>query len=405
MQRLDERLATAARLAVACAFALAVLLGVGKASAYPWMIRHAYTGCAMCHADPNGGGVLTEYGRAQSDLLLRTRFGKTVEGQEEEPAKTAGFLWGAVDTPEWLSLGGSVRSLLMRNMVTGAPATNRWIQMESDLRGYVKAGMFRASASLGYLHEGGRAAQVTSRAKDNLISRHYWLGLAFKDDLWLVRAGRMNLPFGVRNIEHTMWVRSATRTDINDGQQHGAAVNYNGEKLRAEVMGIAGNYQLGPDAYRERGWSAFAEYAVAERWAVGANTLGTWALRDRATGVTTHRQAHGLMVRGAVVEQLVLLGEATMLVRAPAGFDTAYGFVSMLQADWEPKQGLHLLVTGETLKDAREGSQTSLGGWLSAWWFFLPHVDARIDAIVRNVPTPIGDVRATTLLFQFHAFL
>ena len=40
------------------------------------MIRHDYTGCATCHADPSGGGLLTLYGRAQSDLLLRMRYGE-----------------------------------------------------------------------------------------------------------------------------------------------------------------------------------------------------------------------------------------------------------------------------------------------------------------------------------------
>ena len=46
-----------------------------SAQAYPWMIRHDYTGCATCHVDPSGGGVLTAYGSAQGDMLLRTRYG------------------------------------------------------------------------------------------------------------------------------------------------------------------------------------------------------------------------------------------------------------------------------------------------------------------------------------------
>lgn len=405
MQRFDERLAAAARLAVACAFAVAVFLGVGKASAYPWMIRHAYSGCGMCHADPSGGGILTEYGRAQGDLLLRTQWKKVAEAEQGEPDKTAGFLWGAVKEPEWLMLGGSVRSLLMHQSVTGVPATNRWILMESDVKAWLKAGPLRAGTSIGYLHEGGRAAQITSRGNDNLVSRQHWLGLAFKEDLWLIRAGRLNLPYGIRSIEHTMWVRSATRTDTNDGQQHGVAVAYNGEKLRGELMAVAGNFQIGPDDYRERGWTGFAEYPLGEHWVIGANTLGTWALREKNTGVTTHREAHGLMLRGSPFDKLVLLAEASALIATPAGVDTAYGFTSMLQADLEVKQGIHFLVTGETLKDARANSKNSIGGWLSAWWFVLPHVDARIDAIIRNVPTTTGDVRSTTLLFQAHAYL
>ena len=75
----------------------AVLLVAQRADAYPWMIRHGYTGCAPCHTDPSGGaGVLTEYGRAQSDLLLRMRYGEADTGEAD---KTSGFLWGLAPLP------------------------------------------------------------------------------------------------------------------------------------------------------------------------------------------------------------------------------------------------------------------------------------------------------------------
>jgi hypothetical protein len=45
------------------------------AHAYTWMIRHGYGGCPTCHADPSGGELLTAYGRVQSDLVLRMRYG------------------------------------------------------------------------------------------------------------------------------------------------------------------------------------------------------------------------------------------------------------------------------------------------------------------------------------------
>jgi hypothetical protein len=42
--------------------------------------------------------------------------------------------------------------------------------------------------------------------------------------------------FGVRDIEHTMYVRAQTRTDINEFQQHGLAIAYSGSKVRTELM-------------------------------------------------------------------------------------------------------------------------------------------------------------------------
>ena len=73
------------RWAIGLAMGLALMTAASSASAYPWMIRHGYTGCTPCHTDPSGGaGALTEYGRAQSDLLLRMRYGEATDTGEAD---------------------------------------------------------------------------------------------------------------------------------------------------------------------------------------------------------------------------------------------------------------------------------------------------------------------------------
>src|SRR5579864_9795566 len=95
------------RWAIGLALGLTWMMMASTASAYPWMIRHGYTGCAPCHTDPSGGaGALTDYGRAQSDLLLRMRYGKTSETGEAD--RTASFL-GGVTLPEQVRIGGDFR--------------------------------------------------------------------------------------------------------------------------------------------------------------------------------------------------------------------------------------------------------------------------------------------------------
>src|SRR5690348_5745616 len=72
-----------------------LLVGPRSAHAYYWMIRHSYTSCQPCHADPSGEGLLTQYGRAQSEILLSTRYGRAAD---REPGRAKDFLFG-VPTP------------------------------------------------------------------------------------------------------------------------------------------------------------------------------------------------------------------------------------------------------------------------------------------------------------------
>lgn len=385
--------------------ALATLLLPAAAHAYPWMIRHGYSACAMCHVDPSGGSLVTEYGRAQGDLLLRTPFGRKSGAEEEEPSSTAGFMWGLVKTPDWLMLGGTFRSLVIVNKVQGTPSSTRWIPMQSDLRAAINTSRVKAYVSFGYQHQGARPASITHGTGDNLISREHWVGLSLSDESMLLRAGRMDLPFGIRNIEHTMWVRSATRTDINDQQQHGVAFAYTSDTFRAEAMVILGNFQMKPDDYRERGYSAFAEYAVSPKAALGVTSLFTSAKRDIVQLITLRRHAHGVFARLVPAKPVVLMFEGDVLLDSFVAQKTRAGFASMLQADFEVVQGLHFMTTGEVLHEPLENAGTSIGGWASFAWFFAPHMDFRLDAIEQRRASTAGAINVTSFLAQFHVWL
>jgi hypothetical protein len=121
----------------------------------------------------------------------------------------------------------------------GGPSASRFIQMQADLRAQYSIGAMRVNGSFGVAQLGAKQAQVTSANAGNLISREHWIGYDASDRI-LVRGGRMTIPFGVRDIVHTLWVRKVTRTDLNDAEQHGIAASYSGTSLRGEIMGIAG---------------------------------------------------------------------------------------------------------------------------------------------------------------------
>src|SRR5262245_34601416 len=147
---------------------LAALVAPGAAQAYPWMIRHGYSGCGVCHVDPSGAGLLTDYGRAQADLLMATRWSKE---KMEEASPTADFGFGLFKLPDWLFLGFSYRGgeLVARSSTNNdsgeqvSTATDRrWVHMVADLRAGLRIGRFRASGTIGWLPYPASAISITS---------------------------------------------------------------------------------------------------------------------------------------------------------------------------------------------------------------------------------------------------
>lgn len=385
------------RLLVLCALGAALLSFSGKAHAYPWMIRHGFDKCASCHEDPMGGETLTGFGRVISDTTLSTRYDGT-----HDPTRNAELFFG-VEEPEAWKIGGSLRYMtVLYSFPRGnAAAKTRSFPMQIDTYGQVRLGPVRAGYSLGAAKVPpgspyAKAAQVTSfngpgtnnEGEYNLLSRSHWIGVDVSDAV-LVRAGRLNLPFGVRIPEHVMWVRNATRTDRESAQQHGLAVSYSKGAVRGEIMGVLGNYQISPDKFRERGYSAYGELALSPHAAVGVSSLITHAAEDRTTltGAST-RQAHGATARLGLLPPLAVLAEADVLLAS----SRSAGYVGMVQADYEFVQGFHALVTGEVLDAGRPSGIASatgagnpaFGTWLSFGWFFFTHFDMRADLVLRQ---------------------
>jgi hypothetical protein len=375
---------------------------VGPAHAHSWMIREGYATCAECHLDPSGAGLLTDYGRAQSEILMRMPYED--RAPDWEPGKTKDFLWGAVPLPDWLELGGSSRSAYLLQK-SGDVNTHRFIQMQADVRAHLQIEHFRAYGSIALAEEGARGALITSMPDMNIVSREHWVGYDLNDHM-LLRGGRMPLPYGLRVEEHTLLARQATQADINDTQQHGVAWAYNGKAIRTEVMGIIGNLQLSPDEYRERGGTGFIEWLPFSRGAFGVSALGAHADVDPEFLVERTRQAYGVTARYSPVEPIVVYGEGDLLVedRNSDNFTGNTGFVAV---DWQIIQGLHLKGTGEWLSYGIDTLADTVGGWGTVQWFFAPHADIRVDVIQRSATTPSTDLKVdtTTGLGQLHFYL
>lgn len=393
----------------------AVVLAAAPAAAFPWMVRHNYASCAACHVDPSGGGQLTPYGRAQSDVLLRFKVTKPTPEEEAsmEPAPTTRFLWFA-NLPDWLNLSGNIRDgIFIRPAATTMPVIP--LIMALDAYATVNVDRFVGHLTAGVAIKRGEKASLFPSCDPTTapggqcgvqaVMREAWLGAKFADEAVMIRAGRMNLPFGLRNNEHYMWVRDKTITDINTGQQLGASVAYNGELLRGELMGIAGNFSVGPDLYRERGYSGFLEYSVRPNFFLGLSSLIAHAGASLSTGKETTRHVHGMTLRWSPTPVVAILTELDLLAWQSPGAIDRVGFVGMIQSDFEVWQGLHLIATVEGLHEGTGASAPSVGGWASVQWNALPHVEFRVDGIFRELVTATGASPDISLLVQAHVFL
>jgi hypothetical protein len=359
------------------------------------MIQHGYTACAACHADPSGGtGPLTPYGRAQGEILLQSRYGKS---PAEDAGPTTGFLWGLLKTPDWLLAGGGVRLMPIAMTIGDGATQTDLIVMQADLAAEIHVGGFRAGGSIG----GITTQQSPASISGSVISREHWLGWSFDDDAWLLRAGRINLPFGARTLDHTLWVRASTRTDLNETQQHGVSLAWTGKLVRGEVMAIAGNFQV-PSEEWEHGYCGYVEVMPSSWLALGVSSLVTYASQDIVTLQPTTRQAHGIFARVAPWWTLALTGEADFMIN-PSGQADAHGLATMVQADLEVVRGVHLMATGETQDIAGKGG-LSLGGWLGAGWFFAPHTDVRLDFMQRSEAFGNQRVAEQAWMVQGHVY-
>lgn len=181
-------------------------------------------------------------------------------------------------------------------------------------------------------------------------------------------------------------------------------------------MAIAGNYQVNPDRYRERGYSGYAELSLSESLYVGASSLLTHAIADLVRDVEgpTLRQAHGVFGRWAPSTMLTLMGEADVLLRSRR----QAGYVGLVQADFEVLRGLHLLLSAELLdagyrpdpewflQRRRPGNgEPRFAAWASAQWFFYSHLELRVDALYRQPQTSDQTEGSIDLLAQLHAYL
>lgn len=234
---------------------LLISLFATKAYSFPEMVRHGYFSCTACHFSPTGGGTLTPYGRVLSSELM------TTWGNE----KSAEFLHGAVKTPEWLHMGGDVRSL--QYYVNNASIEKAdFFLMQADLQPVLQFGKWVFSAALGIVK------QPRDIDNNKFMSRSYYALYQIRDEL-SVRLGRFFPAFGLMTPDHIRLTRQGL--GFNQGQEtQNLEVAYANENF--EIIGTAINRRFNQNAdVREQGGVLTAALAVGSKSKVGTSFYKT----------------------------------------------------------------------------------------------------------------------------------
>jgi hypothetical protein len=334
------------------------LLSPGSAFAFPEMVRHHYVNCNACHVNPNGGGLLSEYGRGMSGEVLSTWH------YENESL----FLHGLVKQekmPSFLNVGGDLRALQLHHE-TKAVREGRYILMQSRLEAAATVGP--VTADIGYF-----APDAMNHIHGELA--HYYVLGSFTETLQL-KAGRFLPAFGINDPHHTLSTRAALGFGYGS-ERDGVEAHYSGEQWHA-ALGWSKSRTESLVREKERALNAQIEKFFADSYRVG---LSLW------TGDSDLRRRWLVSLHGILgFTEHFYLSDETAWQNAQAKTNglllgpTVTGVYHFDRLGYEVLQGLH--VTG--ISDISQSDVTApnaltvlLGG--GPVWYPRPHFE--IEAI------------------------
>ena len=350
------------------------------AFSFPEMLRHGYSSCTACHVSPNGGGLLTPYGRTLSAELLSS-FGSE---------KQAGFMHGFVKTPEWLGVGGDVRwvETYLNNQ---AVEKYRFIFMQADVEPGFFYKQFSVVGTLGY-----QSKDSYNYTGSDFISRRHYVMYQPTEQI-SVRAGRFFPAFGVNFADHTILTRRNLSWE-EGAETYNLEAAYTREKFDVFVTGIFGRPEY-KDLHRDTGFALRGSYNFGEGSKAG---LGYYFGKN---DLNVARHLAGPFLIWGITHHLYLMEEIDFISRSTNSAPSVSGALNYTRLGYEFYKGMHVFATQEYSKmDFNADLTRSQAYGLGVMWFPIPHLDLSLQYTNRK-----SDALATTFYdfawFQMHYYL
>jgi hypothetical protein len=290
---------------------------------FPEMVRHGYVNCITCHVSPTGGGTLTLYGRELSREVLST-FGTEKESKA---------LFGTVEFPSWILMGGDVRYLqFYQNTATIRQAG--FIPMQIDAEAAVSYNQITVDATVG-----PQESPQTQPDKGTFFSRRHFVNYKATEQI-SVRGGKFFPAFGINLPDHIPVTKRGLGWDEN-GETYNLELAYLGDQINIYGTGIFGR----PDA------------VILNRETGGSLTLGTSFLDKYKAGVSYFHGTNNVATRDVagpwgilgLSPHCFILSEFDFqhyFPQAPSS-SVQWGLADYQKFDYEFIQGVHAFITQE----------------------------------------------------------
>jgi hypothetical protein len=330
----------------------ALLSFSSRAQAYPQFALKGFGDCADCHHSPTGGGLPNSWGRQSVDASF---------GSDTSSWWGHGDLDGSGSGLK-LDLGADVRLLPLASS-DGDATIGTFIPMLTEVGGALGYREWVVYGTLTARNTAGSGPPVL------LTSREHWLEYKFDAHLDL-RVGRMVLPFGIRQPDHTEYVRSDFGFDMWD-QSYGLELDWRASDWSLFVNAFAGDLTGQPSERQDRGGAATLTRALGDT-TLGVSVLGSISSADR-------RVAGSLFTRTRLVGPTYALAEVAAQHRSAAeGSAADSNLDSFLRVGWFARTDLDVyLEAGQrALIDHFAKQRVGVGAnWQVLHWFeFAPEV-------------------------------
>lgn len=291
---------------------------------FPEMIRHGYANCITCHVSPNGGGLVTSYGRALSQEVLST-------WQRENESN---FVYGLVKTPDWLNAGGDFR-FVQTHLDTPDLKSGRFIYMQADVEAAATFGKVTVLTTFGKSNE-----IEAPRFIDNFMSRRHFVIYQPTNEVYF-RAGRFQRAFGINLPDHIVGTKRGLGWDFGT-ETYNLEAAWIGESLDVFVTGIFGRPD-NLDLNREKGLALRVGHNLGNTYKAGLSY-------SYGSNNTARRHLVGPYALLGFRPDLFLLAEIDFQNQQPTAGDKLWGWANYGRLDFEPIQGLHLFLTHDLIR-------------------------------------------------------